>query len=333
MNVISVCSGYGGLDMGIQRVFHEADVLAYSDIEAFPCANLVSKMEKGLIHPAPIWTNLLTFPYEDFRDRVDLFAAGFPCQPFSQMSVDRQTTEDDRFFFPELMGALKTMNYPSLVLFENVEGILRDGEKGIQKDTKYEKQGQAPLYYCLREMERNGYHMASGLFNCIEVGASMPRHRVYMLGIHKKITPHVQETIVRTLSEQPRILADKVESLMDSQGDNFGFNQTQEQMLAQRQSAVDFKSNIYEMPTLMEVFSGGEAYSKPIRTAFPSYKNEAQHAWEAPRFVRMMNDGGLDKQTSIDEMHLLGNGVVPAQAEFALRYLLADLWNTLKVGR
>ena len=39
------------------------------------------------------------------------------------MSVDRKTTEDDRFFFPELMDALKTMEYPSLVLFENVRAF------------------------------------------------------------------------------------------------------------------------------------------------------------------------------------------------------------------
>ena len=43
---------------------------------------------------------------------------------------------------------------------------------------------------------------------------------------------------------------------MESRGENFGFNQTQDQMLAQRQSAVDFKTDVYEMPALMDVFPG-----------------------------------------------------------------------------
>ena len=332
MNIVSVCSGYGGLDMGIQRVFKDAQVLAYSDIEAFPCANLISKMEKGLIHPAPIWTNLLTFPYEEFENRVDLFAAGFPCQPFSQMSTDRVTTEDDRFFFPELMRALQRMNYPSLVLFENVDGIAREGEKGLKQNTKHEKAGQAPLYYCLREMERNGYYMAAGFFSCEEVGASMPRKRMYMLGIHKKITPSVPVEIETVLSSNGKALWEKLEQLELAGSGKMNVLQTTEQLYAQRESAREFGSELFDPLNVLEIFSAGEALQKSMRSAFPSGMGESQHAWEPPRFVRVKEDM-RDKQRAIDEMHLLGNGVVPAQAEFALRYLLADLWSTLRVGK
>ena len=36
--------------------------IAYVEIEAFAIANLVKKMEDGELAPAPIWTDLKTFP-------------------------------------------------------------------------------------------------------------------------------------------------------------------------------------------------------------------------------------------------------------------------------
>jgi hypothetical protein len=40
-------------------------------------------MEAGLMDAAPIWTDLKSFPWAEFRDRVDILTGGYPCQPFS----------------------------------------------------------------------------------------------------------------------------------------------------------------------------------------------------------------------------------------------------------
>jgi len=44
-NTIELCAGYAGISLGLKRVIPNLRVIAYSEIEAFACANLVSKME------------------------------------------------------------------------------------------------------------------------------------------------------------------------------------------------------------------------------------------------------------------------------------------------
>ncbi len=62
---ISLCSGYSGIELGLKRLIPDLRTVMYSEIEAYACLNLIDKMEQGLIEPAPIWTNLKTFPDAD----------------------------------------------------------------------------------------------------------------------------------------------------------------------------------------------------------------------------------------------------------------------------
>ncbi len=79
---LSLCSGYEGIGLGLRRVLPNLREIAYVEIEAFAIANLVAKMEAEQLDPAPIFTDLKTFPYEQFRGNVDILSGGFPCQPF-----------------------------------------------------------------------------------------------------------------------------------------------------------------------------------------------------------------------------------------------------------
>ena len=56
--LISFCTGYGGIERGLDLAGVKHRVVAYVEIEAFAIANLVAKMEAGKLHPAPIWTDL-----------------------------------------------------------------------------------------------------------------------------------------------------------------------------------------------------------------------------------------------------------------------------------
>ncbi len=169
---LSLCSGYEGIGIGLRRVLRNVREIAYVEIEAYAIANLVAKMEANEIHPAPVWTNLKTFPFRKFRGCVDILSGGFPCQPFSVCNSSRKkSTEDPRHLFPYILEGIKQCR-PRLVFLENVEGIIssKTGD------------GESVLKYVLRSLEEVGYRSTAGIFSAVEVGAPHQRKRVFIMG-------------------------------------------------------------------------------------------------------------------------------------------------------
>jgi hypothetical protein len=119
-------------------------------------------MEAGLLDPAPIWTDIKTFPCEAFRDRVDILVAGYPCQPFSAAGK-RLGTEDPRHLWPYIARSIGIIR-PRMCFFENVEGHISLGLREV-----------------IGELESIGYTAAWGIFSASEVGAPHQRKRVFIL--------------------------------------------------------------------------------------------------------------------------------------------------------
>jgi len=137
-------------------------VLAYVEIEAFAIARLVKKIEKGEVAPAPIFTDLKSFPAEIFRGCVDLVTGGYPCQPFSQAGKGL-AEKDPRHLWPFLLKHINAIK-PIRCLFENVEGHVNRG-----------------LEQVIRDLEGAGYEATWGLFSAAEVGAPHRRKRVFIM--------------------------------------------------------------------------------------------------------------------------------------------------------
>ena len=163
---ISLCAGYGGIDLGLKRAVPDLRTVAFSEIEAFACANLVAKMEAGLMDPAPVWTDLKTFPWAEFRGRVDILTGGYPCQPFSAAGK-RLGTKDPRHLWPYIASGIRILK-PRVCFFENVEGHISLGLREV-----------------VRELEELGYETTWGVFSAAECGAPHQRKRVFILA-HRK---------------------------------------------------------------------------------------------------------------------------------------------------
>ena len=161
---ISLCAGYGGIDLGLRGAISNLRTVAFSEIEGFACANLVSKMEAGLLDCAPIWTDLKTFPWRAFRDRVDILSGGYPCQPFSAAGK-RLGTDDPRHLWPFIADGIRILR-PSVCFFENVEGHISLGLREV-----------------IGELESMGYKVSWGIFSAREVGAPHQRKRVFILAM------------------------------------------------------------------------------------------------------------------------------------------------------
>ncbi len=107
-NVISFCTGYGGLELGIGRAGVDVRIVCNVEIEAFVQANLVAKTEEGRMDNAPIWTDLKTFPASIFRGKVRGITGGYPCQPFSSAGK-RKGEEDPRHLWPYIRKHVRTI--------------------------------------------------------------------------------------------------------------------------------------------------------------------------------------------------------------------------------
>lgn len=159
---LGLCAGYGGIELGLKRVLPTLRTVALCEIEAFACANLVAKMETGLMDAAPIWTDLKTFPWAEFRDRVDILTGGYPCQPFSSAGK-RLGGEDPRHLWPYISNGIRLLQ-PSVCFFENVEGHISLGLREV-----------------IGDLESLGYRATFGIFSASECGAPHQRKRVFIL--------------------------------------------------------------------------------------------------------------------------------------------------------
>ena len=190
--VISFCAGYGGIERGLELAGIAHRVLAYVEIEAFAIANLVAKMEQGELVPAPIYTDLKTFPSDLFRDSVDIITGGYPCQPFS-VAGKAQAFDDPRHLFPYILDHVRTIR-PSQCFFENVEGHINRGLESV-----------------LQDLEGAGYDSTWGIFSAEEVGAPHQRKRIFILanssgagrqqvsrGTHENESEHEGRSTVQT---------------------------------------------------------------------------------------------------------------------------------------
>jgi len=161
-SVLSFCSGYGGIERGLDLAGFKHRVLAYVEIESFAIANLVAKMEDNKLVPAPVWSDLKTFPSEIFRNKVDVITAGYPCQPFSAAGR-RQGEDDPRHLWPVIKKHIATIR-PFRCFFENVEGHISLGLRDV-----------------LEDLAGLGYSTTWGIFSASEVGAPHQRKRIFIL--------------------------------------------------------------------------------------------------------------------------------------------------------
>lgn len=159
---LSLCAGYGGLDLGIHIAEPEYRTVGFVEREAHAAATLVARMADKALASAPIWDDLRTFDGKPWRDRIHIVTAGYPCQPFSTAGK-RRGNEDPRHLWPEVARIVAEVA-PDWVFAENVEGHLDFGCADVIGDL-------AAMGYCAK----------AGLFTAREVGASHRRRRLFIL--------------------------------------------------------------------------------------------------------------------------------------------------------
>jgi DNA (cytosine-5)-methyltransferase 1 len=293
---IGLCAGYGGIELGLERVLPNLRSIALCEIEAFACANLVAKMEAGLMDAAPIWTDLKTFPWDEFRDRVDILTGGYPCQPFSAAGK-RLGGEDPRHLWPYISNGIRVLQ-PSICFFENVEGHISLGLSSVVSD-----------------LEELGYQVAWGIFSAAECGAPHQRRRIFILA--------------NSLRKRGQFSAKWKQSTKQVPGSEGTAWRTEDGWICTRCGSDVFDGcecdhNESQCPKCAEwtypfVWEATDGCSS-CGADWPKWNNTKSWAIE-PTVCR--DDDGYSSR--VDRLRLLGNGVVPATAELAFRTLLNEL--------
>ena len=151
----SVCTGYGGLDMAVRAVFG-GELLWWSDIDPGPIA--------AMNHHHPTVPNLgdLKAVHWHAVPRVDVFTAGYPCQPFSNAGK-RLGLDDPRHLWPWIAYAVAVLR-PRIVVLENVAAHLSRGFRTVAED-----------------LAALGYRFDWTLVRASDVGAPHRRERLFVV--------------------------------------------------------------------------------------------------------------------------------------------------------
>ena len=330
---LSVCSGFEGIGLGLRRVFPSIREIAYVEGEAWPVANLANKMEEGKLHPAPVWTDVKTFEFRQFRGTVDILSGGFPCQPFSTAGSGKGVS-DERHLYPFISAGIRECQ-PTVVFLENVPGII----------TKKLPDGTPVLQHVLQDLEGMGYTATAGIFSAEEVGATHRRDRVFILayanaghireiqelrtGGNSTIQAGQEGELDDTRSTQPHRISGEWGQAYPSAGSAGQPGELGDTDI-QRLEGVEFGIN---HPQRWQEPDGSTGLPSRAVSAWPARPGHEQYEWEEPRTTQPKLGGTVNGDTSgvdptlhrMDRLRMIGNGVVPEQGAQAYQVLAGRL--------
>ena len=177
LDVLSLCTGIGGLDLGLVLACPAARTVCAVEIEAYACAVLVARMEAGFLAPAPVWTDLTSFDGRPWRGVVDLVAGGFPCVDISNagtragLRADRSDAGGRSGLWHHFARVLDEVR-PGYVFLENV-AALTSAKRG--------------LLVVLGDLGALGFDAEWGVFSAASVGAPHLRRRFFLLGRRRDV--------------------------------------------------------------------------------------------------------------------------------------------------
>jgi DNA (cytosine-5)-methyltransferase 1 len=175
MNVVSLFSGGGGIDVG----FHKAgfEILYSTDIVEVACKTLTNMGVGKIVECADIrMIDFSSLPKRLGVDEIDCLVGGPPCPAYSKSRFyrtekKRALDDDNAFTLHEFFRALDELN-PKIFFFENVHGFTFKPHK-------------AAFDLLKARAEMLEYHITNNVFNTAEFGVPQTRERFICVGVRK----------------------------------------------------------------------------------------------------------------------------------------------------
>jgi DNA (cytosine-5)-methyltransferase 1 len=313
LRIGSLCTGYGGLDLAVEAHFN-AETIWCAEFDKY--ASQVIEQRFNI----PNYGNIKEIDWASMPE-IDILTAGYPCQPFSYAG-ERKGLNDERHIFPYIAEAISILR-PRIVILENVRGHLSLGLKEV-----------------LARLTEIGYDARWQLVRACDAGAPHQRARLFIVAYPNSNACKKSRRALRSIrGEAGEVIYGSDRTINGSSGSqstgdtndccvgtieevcrNFSAQSAGISSIASY-SNNEHKSHNGQVPRLGRRFtSRREMHMQTIPNALD------QDGKLNAKFVEYMmglpvgwvTDAGLSRA---QQLKMLGNGVVPQQAELALELL------------
>ena len=165
MNVVSLFSGAGGLDLGFILAGH--NIIWANDLYSDAVATYKRNIGNHIIEK-----DIKDIPSDEIPN-CDIVIGGFPCQGFSVANTKRNTKDERNSLYKELLRVIKDKQ-PKFFLAENVKGIM-----SLNKGNTFKM--------ILDDFSSLDYTVKYKVLNSADFGVPQVRERVIIVGVRSDI--------------------------------------------------------------------------------------------------------------------------------------------------
>ena len=286
LKIGSLCTGYGGLDLAVEAHF-QAKTVWCAEFDKY--ASQVIKAHFDM----PNYGDIKAINWAEVEP-IDILTAGYPCQPFSHAGY-RKGTDDARHIFPYILEAISVLR-PQWVILENVRGHLSLGLKDV-----------------LQGLAEQGYDAKWEVIRASDVGAPHQRARLFIIAYTNSNARTQPRRDDRGISSQGKEILNGSDRQVngfsnkdDSDTDNqYKPHDGQVQRLGRRFTAR-CEMHLQNPPNALDK-------EGKLNAEFVEYMMGLPVGW--------ITNVGLSRA---QQLKILGNGVVPQQAKYAIELLTSD---------
>lgn len=164
---------HGSLESGIGMFDYAAEMMGWENVFHCEKEGFCQTILKYYWPKAKSYANVFGFNGYEWRGKVDIISAGFPCQPFSNAGK-RKGSEDDRHIWPENMRIFREAK-PPFIVCENVPGIVT-----IEDGMVFEQ-------VCI-DLENEGYEVQTFIIPAVATDKDHRRDRIWIIAYNDSYT-------------------------------------------------------------------------------------------------------------------------------------------------